>query len=72
MVHELIGINDNKVDLKNVSIGTVPQDPQVAFIGPLNCFVVISTSGFHIVNTNQYNTSTCKGGGVVIRAGCIF
>ncbi|KAK8931383.1 hypothetical protein KSP39_PZI016156 [Platanthera zijinensis] len=28
MVHELIGINDNKVDLRNIGIGTVPQEQQ--------------------------------------------
>lgn len=32
MVHELIGIIDNKVHLRNV--GTVPKDQQVAFYSP--------------------------------------
>lgn len=32
MVHELIGIQDNKVHLRNV--GTVPKDQQVAFYLP--------------------------------------
>lgn len=38
MVHELIGIQDNKVDLRN--IGKVPKDQQVVVLFPcITCFV---------------------------------
>lgn len=47
MVHELIGILDNKVHLRNVD--TVPKDQQVAFYYYPPSFCVIATFDCHTV-----------------------
>jgi len=62
MVHELIGLQDNKVDLK--SIGSLPKDQQVVSFLQCHCFLV--------ENLTANMSLILAGGGFIIRTRCIF
>jgi hypothetical protein len=68
MVHELIGIQDNKVDLR--SIGKSSKDQQVALQFP--CIVHVFIFIFGIAKKIIFVQFSLTGGCVVIRTRCLF
>ena len=69
MVHELIGIQDNKVDLRN--IGKVPKDQQVSCIC-ISALLFLSFLHLTILDFINNVPFPVAGGGAVIRARCFL
>jgi len=70
MVHELIGIQGNKVDLRN--IGKVPKDQQVAYIcisALLFLSLIFRLTIIDLIDNVQFPVAGC---GAIFRARCLL
>lgn len=70
MVHELIGIEDNKVDLK--SIGKIAKDQEVGYISYTGNYVIVYCSIDFVIIKRNFLLFLVTGGCVIIRTRSLF